>query len=339
MQRSYLVASLGSDKRELIFIIPPLPFACLLYSPRFSTQMKQKKNSFHLLVLLRQSFIEIRKSDVLRMAGATAFFATFALPAILIIIIQLFGLFVNPRFLNSRLIDRLNSMVGKESGEQIQLTLVNFSGLAANWYVTIIGFLFLVFVATTLFNVIRNSLDDIWQIKVESHPGFLFNIFVRTKSFIVILIAGILFLFALFTDGLDVYLDKSMKELPSTAGFIFQLGITQIISTIIFTAWFVILFRFLADGRPSWLASIAGGIVSGILFTAGKLFIKWVLTNSNIGTLYGASGSIVLLLLFVFYSSFALYFGAAFIKSFSDGMKDPIEPINKAFRYQLKETS
>ncbi len=273
------------------------------------------------------------------MAGATAFFATFALPAILIIIIQLFGLFINPGFLNSRLIDRLNTMVGQESGKQIQQTLVNFSGLAENWYVTILGFLFLVFVATTLFNVIRNSLDDIWQVKVESHPGFLFKIFVRTKSFIVILIAGILFLFALFTDGLDVYLDKSMKGLPYSAGFIFQQGITQIISTVIFTAWFVIIFRFLADGRPSWLSSIAGGIVSGILFTAGKLLIKWLLTNSNIGTLYGASGSIVLLLLFVFYSSFALYYGAGFTKSFSDSMNDPIEPINKAFSYQLKETS
>jgi membrane protein len=216
--------------------------------------------------------------------------------------------------------------------------LINFRALAANWYVTVIGFLFLVFVATTLFNVIRNSLDDIWQIKVESHPGFLFTIFTRTKSFIVILIAGILFLIALFTDGLDVYLHKSMKSLPETAGLIFEQAITQIISTLIFTSWFIILFRFLADGRPSWLAAISGGIVSGILFTAGKLFIKWALTNSNIGTLYGASGSIVLLLLFVFYSSFTLYYGAGFIKAFSDSMRKPIDPVNKAFRYQLKET-
>src|SRR5262245_57633381 len=119
--------------------------------------MKQQKNSFPLLFLLRQSFNEISRSDVLRMAGSTAFCATFALPAILIIIIQLFGLFVNPKFLNSRLIEQLTSMVGKESGIQIQQTLANFGSLAQNWYVTIIGFLFLVFVATTLFTVIKNS--------------------------------------------------------------------------------------------------------------------------------------------------------------------------------------
>lgn len=300
--------------------------------------MKKRKHSFKLLLLLRQSFTELRKSDVVRTAGATAFFATFALPAILIIIIQLFGLFVNPKFLNSRLIEQLTSMVGQESGEQIQQTLTNFRALAGNWYVTIFGFLFLVFVATTLFNVIKNSLDDIWQIKVESHPGFLFRMFIRTKSFVVILIAGILFLFALLTEGLDVYLVKSMRDLPHSAGFIFQQGITQIISAIIFTLWFISLFRFLADGRPSWVAAIAGGIVSGILFTIGKLFIKWVLSRSNIGTLYGASGSIVLLMLFAFYSSFALYYGAGFIKAFSDARHEPIEPINKAFRYQLKET-
>jgi len=272
------------------------------------------------------------------MAGATAFFTTFALPAILIIIIQLFGLFVNPKFLNSQLIARLKDVLGKESGEQIQQTLLNFGNLAQNWYVTVIGFLFLVFVATTLFNVIKNSLDQIWQIKVESHPGLLFNMLIRTKSFIVIVLAGILFLAGLFTDGLEMFLRKNMDELVHGAGFIFQQATAQIISAIIFTSWFIILFRFLADGRPSWISCLAGGIVTGILFTAGKLLIKWVLFKSNIDTLYGASGSIVLLLLFVFYASFVLYYGASFIKVFSDIMHQPIEPINKAFRYQLKET-
>lgn len=301
--------------------------------------MKEKKNSFQLFHLLRQSFTEIRKYDVLRMAGATAFFATFALPAILIILVQLFGLFVNPRFLNSQLIARLTDILGEESGEQIRLTLINFRNLAENWYVTIIGFLFLVFVATTLFNIIKNSLDDIWSIKVESHPGLWFFVVIRTRSSFVILIAGILFLVALLSDGIDVYLDRSMKSLPKHARFIFQQATTQIVSTLIFTSWFIILFRFLADGRPSWKAAISGGIVTGILFTAGKLLIKWILTNSNIGTLYGTSGSIVLLLLFVFYSSFVLYYGASFIKVFSESMHHPIEPVSKAFRYQLKETT
>jgi membrane protein len=107
----------------------------------------------------------------MRMAGATAFFTTFALPAILIIIIQLFGLFINPKVLSSQLINRLTSLLGPESGNQLRVTLMNFRKLAENWYITIAGFVFLIFVATTLFNVIKNAFDQIWSIKIKSHPG------------------------------------------------------------------------------------------------------------------------------------------------------------------------
>jgi membrane protein len=296
------------------------------------------QNFIRFLSILPKSFTVLKNSDPLRMAGATAFFTVFALPAILIIIIQLFGLFINPQLLDSELMTRLTEILGKEGATQIRLTLINFRGLAENWYITIAGFLFLVFVATTLFNIIKNSFDQIWNIRVESHPGILFLLKIRTKSFIVILLAGILFLGGIFTEGLEVFLGKNLEDLFPGAGKLFQ-GLTNgFVSAIIFTSWFVVLFRYIADGIPGWRATIWGGILTGTLFTVGKLFIKWGLSHSNLTTLYGASGSIVLLLLFVFYSSFVLYYGACFIKVYSEEWNDPLLPVNKAYRYQLKET-
>ena len=82
---------------------------------------------------------------------------------------------------------------------------------------------------------------------------------------------------------------------------------------------------------------LPAGALTGVLFEAGKTVLSYLMRNSNIGTVYGASGAMVLILLFVFYSSFILYFGASFIKIYSEQVKQPLKLVNKAFRYQLRK--
>ncbi|HUM46799.1 MAG TPA: YihY/virulence factor BrkB family protein [Chitinophagales bacterium] len=257
-----------------------------------------------MLSLLQDSFGELKMNNPLQMAGATAFFTTFALPSILIIIIQVFGLFINERFISSELIKRLTQILGKAEGAQITQTLTNFRKLADNWYVTIGGFIFLMFVASTLFNEVKNSINQIWKIKVKTKPGLLFSLSIRGRSLIVIGLAGILFMIGFLTEGLVVFFGENLEQVLPGAGAISQGVVSELISVVIVSSWFILLFRFLADGRPSWKASIAGGTLTGILFTGGKLLLIWILPRTNISTIYGASGSVVLLLLFVFYSSF-----------------------------------
>jgi membrane protein len=106
---------------------------------------------------------------------------------------------------------------------------------------------------------------------------------------------------------------------------------------LIVALWFTVLFRFLADAKPSWKASFAGGFLTAILFAAGRWLLKLLLVNSNIGHLYGPSGSFVLVLLFVFYSSFILYYGACFIAVYSEKKKWPIRPNGKAFHIRMEK--
>jgi membrane protein len=110
-----------------------------------------------------------------------------------------------------------------------------------------------------------------------------------------------------------------------------------LIFVVIVTVWFTVLFRFLTNGRPTWQTAIRGGLLTGILFTLGKYILRIMLPLSNIGNIYGASGSIILVMLFVFYSSFIFYFGACFVKVLSESMGKPIRPIKGAFLYELKE--
>ena len=301
-------------------------------------QMKLKDSNRFLffLRLVRQSFGEIKKHDPLRMAGATAFFTTFALPPIVIILFQLFSLFLSKRLVGSELMEIFSDTLGKGSAAQIRQTTRGFNTLARNWYIASGGFLFLVFVATTLFSVIKNSLNEIWNISVKDKPGILLNLSLRARSLGIILAAGLLFLANIFMDGFEILAGNYFEKLWPTGGGFFKGALNEIVSVVIVTTWFIVLFRYLADGRPSWKVAIAGGCLTGVLFSAGKALLSFLMRNSNISTIYGASGSIVLILLFVFYSSFLLYFGASFIKVYAEAIQQPLRLVNKAFRYQLR---
>jgi membrane protein len=111
----------------------------------------------------------------------------------------------------------------------------------------------------------------------------------------------------------------------------------KITGVIVVAAWFILLFRYLADARPPWKVAILGGCLTGVLFTLGKALLSYLMLRSNIGSIYGASGSLVLLLLFVFYSSFILYYGASFIKVYSEVKGKPLIPDAHAFQYELQE--
>ncbi len=263
------------------------------------------------------SLVLLRKNDPLRMAGATAFFTTFALPPIIFLLAQLFGLFVSPGVVGRGLIENLSHSLGNDGAEQVREVIRSIRGFNQSWYVIVLGCCFLFFVATTLFIVIRNSFNQIWQVNVKEGRGILFKIGTRVRSFAVILLAGILFFANIFFTSIETVGGNYLEGFFQGSRIYFKLIFSEISSVIIVAAWFIILFRFLADGRPHWKAALMGGILTAVLFTAGRFILHILLIDGNIGQLYGASGSFVLVLLFVFYTSFIMYYGVCFIAVYS----------------------
>jgi membrane protein len=287
--------------------------------------------------LLVYAFRGLKNNDPLRMAAATAFFATFALAPILIILIQILGLILNPQSISDHLFGHLAEIVGNESVGQIRQTLQGFKQLASNWYITIGGFIFLIFVATTLFAVIRNSLNQLWGIKTYGKSAFNARLVNRLKAVAVIMISGILFLGVLLGEGMLALMKEYIIELwPDTSTLLFAL-LNQVASILIVTIWFAVIFKYLSDAILKWNTAIVGALFTGVLFTMGKLILGWVLALSNIQTIYGASGSFVLLLLFVFYCSFILYYGAMFTRVWAEYHRSSIEPRKNAYKYLLSE--
>lgn len=283
------------------------------------------------------SFKEFKSNDPLRLAGASAFFTTFALPPIIILLVQIIGLVFRIPDLRDRFFVRLAAVLGKQSAAQVRVTFLGFTSLATNWFLVAAGFIFLIFVATTLFKVIKDSINQLWNIKGIKERPFSFKLEKRAVSLIIILLAGILFIGGMVVEGLKAILLHNTKEIPENTANFLSILFNNILSVIIVSTWFAILFKVIPDAKVSWKVVIAGGIFTGVLFTLGKIVIRFMLSRGDISDIFGASGSLVLLLLFVFYSSFILYYGACFTKVYAALIEDPIKPAHYAMKYRMVE--
>lgn len=289
--------------------------------------------------MLAVAFSEFRRNEPLRLAGATAFFTTFALPPILIILIQFIDFTFNIKNLRNKFFFHIAEILGRQSAAQVKITFSGFTSLAKNWWITIGGFIFLMFVATTLFKVIKDSLNQLWNTKPAIKQPFKLQLKSRAISLIIILIAGVLFLGSILAEGIESMFynyNYSSSVLTPIDNFLRNFT-SQGISAIIVTVWFAILFKVLPDAKASWKVVICGGFFTAILFTAGKAIIRYALSLGNITNIFGASGSFVLLLLFLFYSSFILYYGACFTKVFAIFVEEPIEAGKYAVKYKMVE--
>lgn len=298
---------------------------------------KAKTSTIHFLKLLRESLTELLKNDPLRMAGATAFFTTFALPPILVILIQSLKLILDPHEVRSQLFQSLEAIVGREAVDQLIDVLLAIRKLASNWLIIIGGFIFLLFVATTLFKVIKGSINQIWKVRPVHRLSFGETMLSRLQSIAIILIAGVLFVLSLLSEGLQAYLGKYIFDVSPALSFYFKSALNYLTSIIVFTVWFSVLFRYLPDGRPKWLISLSGAFLTAVLFTIGKIILHWMLSYNNINTVYGTSAAIVLLLLFVFYTALILYYGASFTKCLGVYSGQPIRPKRHAMHYRITE--
>lgn len=287
--------------------------------------------------VFKAAFLEFNQNEPIRMAGAVSFFTTFALPALLLIMIQFLGLIFDYDHVSDALSGTLEGIIGQKSTNQVNLTLEAFLKTASNLFISIFGFLFMLFIATTLFKVINGSINQIWKIRVRKKINLKTILRNRLKSFIIIIITGVLFMAGIFAETAHAFLGEILLDnQPEIAG-ILNPSINILISLIVVTSWFAVLFRYLPDGRPEWRIVWVGALITGVLFNTGKFILRILLIQGNIGSFYGASGSFVLLLLFVFYSSLILFYGAAFTKAWAEYKNLPITVNDYAVQYRIQE--
>lgn len=301
------------------------------------TQSRQDKRFWTFVYSFREAFNVLQANDPLRMAGATAFFTTFALPAILIIIIQALRLLFEPRIISRQLFGELKEVIGPEATNEVVETLQAFRGIAQNWLIAGIGFVFLLFVATTLLKVMTSSVNQLWSIRPVARGNFRIIMVSRLKGVVLILATGVLFVLGIVGDSASAFIGEYLLRYWPNVGVYYNSALQYLLSVITATLWFSLVLYLLPDGRLNWKVLLTGAFVTGVLFNIGKIVLRWLLTYSNINSIYGASASMVLLLLFVFYVSLIFYYGATFANVWANASGKPVQPRKYAIRYQLQD--
>lgn len=279
--------------------------------------MPIKKNIKNVGYLLKETFNEFIADNALKLSAALSYYTIFSLPPLLIIIISLSGFFFGAEAVRGELFGQINGLVGNEAALQIQETIKNVKLSNSNAFVSTLGVIILLIGASGVFAEIQDSLNFIWGIKTKPKRQFIKFIKNRLVSFSMIGSVGFLLLVGLIVNSLMDVLNKRLAaHFPRDTIYLFY-AVNILIVFIIITLLFTVIFKALPDGKVSLRDCIIGASFTALLFMIGKFAIGAYLGSSAIASVYGAAGSVILILVWVYYSAIILYFGAEFTKVFA----------------------
>lgn len=282
-----------------------------------------------------ESFRVLKGSQPLLLASSTAFFTLFAAAPIIIIVFNILSLYFQQDTISTEAYQRIESWFGVDTAHQISDIVDNFRQQASSKWITIGGSIFLAFVATTLLHIVQQAFNQIWKIRIRKSRKISHNIKQRLTAFALILVGGVLFSVSILTDAAIAILKDYLDQIIPSVNVLVIRGVNELISLLIATLWFAILFRYLPSARIKGKYAIIGGFFTAILFDIGKFVLGRLLMTDNMNDIFGASASIMLLLLFIFYSSLIMYFGAAFILVYIREKGHNIKPKKNAEHYEL----
>ncbi len=267
--------------------------------------------------ILRQSGIDFVEDKVLKLSAALAFYTIFSLPAMLIIIIAISDIFYGRKAIEGTVYGQIADFVGKDAALQIQQTIRSAALSNQAGFATIVGLVTLVIGATSVFGEIQDSINSIWKLKAKPKKGWLKILINRLISFSMVVCMGFLLLVSLLINGLmDAFIHRLTEMFPGAT--VLTVYSFNILLTFLITAFlFAIIFKFLPDAKIRWKHVRAGAFATAFLFLIGKFLIGYYLGHSKLSSAYGAAGSVIVILLWVYYSAMILYFGAEFTRVYA----------------------
>ncbi|MFI5171517.1 MAG: YihY/virulence factor BrkB family protein [Chitinophagales bacterium] len=276
--------------------------------------------------LLKETYKNFREDKVLKLSASLAYYTVFALPALALVIISLTGVFFGEEAVQGVIFKELDGLIGKNAAIQIQEAVKNTHLSGKSYIGTMIGGITLLLSASGIFGEIQSTINLIWGLRAKPKRGIIKMLLNRILSFSLVLGLGFALLVSLIINGILAALkDRLQVEFPNL-NINLLLVVDYLIQVVTITYLFAIIFRVLPDAKIKWRDVSIGALVTSILFLIGKSLLGlYIARNSSIEA-YGAAGSIILILLWAYYSSAILYFGAEFTQVYAMKYGSHIEP-------------
>ncbi len=288
--------------------------------------MKKKLSVKGLLGVFKDAFSGFGNDNVTKLSGSLAYYTVFSLGPLLVVIISLCSIFLGREAVEGKIYEQLSSFVGGDTALQLQQIIKNASINGKGHVAAVIGVITLLIGATTVFGDIQDSINRIWGIKPKPKKGWLKMLRNRFLSFSVIASLGFLLLVSLSVSAIiEALMSRFQAKYPDIA-VVFVYSINLVLTLGITSVIFGVIFKVLPDAQIKWRDILAGAITTAVFFMLGKFGISFYISKANVGNTYGAAGSIVILLVWVYYSAIILYFGAEFTKAYAIKYGSDIHP-------------
>jgi membrane protein len=252
-----------------------------------------------------------------RLGASLSFYTIFAMPPLFMIAIFVASLFLDPTSVQTQMFSEVGGLIGKKSAEAIQTAMAAQYQTNKGLVASAIAVVTLILTATGLFIELQDALNTIWRVEAKPGHGVMGFVRIRLLSFAMVVGIGFLLLVSLIVSAALAAATKFISGAFPGLGFVSVVG-SDLVSFVVITVLFAMIFKVLPDVKIAWRDVWIGGAVTSLLFTAGKFLLGWYLGRSTTITAYGAAGSVVLILLWVYYSAQILFFGAEMTKVYAN---------------------
>ncbi len=277
------------------------------------------------LVKTTKSFFD---NDPMTYAASIAFYTVISLPAILLVSLNFLSQAYHGDNVEQDLLIQLNKYLGPSTANQAEIILDNAAEKSTNWFKQLLGYILLVFSATTIFISLQNAINKVWDVEANGDGSFYKLILDRILSFAMIVSIGFVLLVSLVIDSLlkvfQRWIENNLIDL--SLAWMFNIIFSLLVTTVIFS----LIFKVLPDVKIKWSNVWVGGVFTAFLFLLGKFLIGLYLSNSDLGSAYGSSGSLVVFLMWVYYSAVLILFGAKFTHQYTILKEEKIVAANFA---------
>ncbi|MEO7932209.1 MAG: YihY/virulence factor BrkB family protein [Chthoniobacterales bacterium] len=265
------------------------------------------------------------EDNALRLSAALAYYSVFSIAPLLVIAISVAGLVLGPEAVRGQLDDQLSGYIGTVAAKAVQSMVQSAAKPSQSWIGAVTGFLTLLLGASGVFGQLKDALNTIWEVKPKSGFGVMGFIKERLLNFGMVLVIGFLLLTSLLLTTAITALTNfcnTILQLPpviwGAISFVFSFGLVTVL--------FALIFKVLPDVQVKWRNVWIGAVVTAGLFELGKLGLAFYLGRESTASSYGAAGAVVLLLLWVYYTSCILFLGAEFTQVYAKATGDNIQP-------------
>lgn len=285
--------------------------------------IKRKLTSFW--ELLKKAYFSWNRNDPWARSATIAYYALFSLPSLLIIVVTVAGYFFGREAVQGRITNEIDEFIGTESARAIEGMIANATLNNSSTIAMTFGFAFLIFGATGVFFQLKAAMNNIWNVTAKRNTvkRIIIN---RIISLGMVFVLGLLMLISLIISAiLKILKDYLASIAPLITTFTLEV-LNFLISFLIITSLFAAIFKWLPDVKLRWKTTYLGAMLTTGLFLIAEYIIGFYFGQSNPGSIYGGASSVVLILLWVYYTCMIVFFGAEFTVQYALHRKDKVEP-------------